>query len=567
MTGNAHIVPVMIKLEDIYEPISRARNITAQIIYNVDQIEDNFVTKLIKENIFEFDKKFHEMHYQMNDYLTHIIGFNLNNPTHSRRIRGAVNFIGSLANTLFGTATQGQIDFIHDHLHSLDTFTEQERRLLNVHSSILNVTLKDLTNVHHALDKLEKASRLTEKILNDMSHDIHLAEQTLLALETLLHLQLALSTISADHVNLRVGLQTMLETYISPNIITNAVLLTLLDELSAKTPGLLFPPKPEFLGLHRNSIRVIHKMDKKLTVLQGLCFYLLIPLRGNPSDTFNVFGMASLPYPVTNTDAFILHKPSKNYLVISESRTSYFLANDFDLCRKFETLLICPPLGPIYHTDTNCCELDIFLERKSASTSCQKLIIKTFPPVFIKTDKGWTYSTSTPIDVTLNCVNNLHKPRHTLQGIGNIAIDTGCSLHSNTFSLPAYSTQNHVEPLSIKPYPFSTPISLSTWEHEFLKNVTNISLPTSMPLEPIPLPDYIDSLQPMLQRTTPQEQPLPGWLTMVVPIIVILLLLGVILGYRRFRAWLSARNGPNDVPHPEDPDAVPLSSQVPCTHH
>ena len=156
-----------------------------------------------------------------------------------------------------------------------------------------------------------------------------------------------------------------------------------------------------------------------------------------------------------------MHKPSKNYLVISESRTSYFLTNDFDLCRKFETLLICPPLGPIYHTNANCCELDIFLERNSASTSCHKLIIKTFKPVFIKTDKGWTYSTSTPIDVTLNCENNLHKPRHTINGIGNIELDKGCSLHSNTFSLPAYSTQTHVKPLSIKPYPFSTPISLS----------------------------------------------------------------------------------------------------------
>ena len=109
----------------------------------MDQIEDSFITKLIKEHVFEFDKKFHQLHYQMNDYLTHIIGHNLNDPTNSRKPRGAVNFIGSLANTLFGTATRGQIDFIHDRLHSLDSLTEQERKLLNVHSSILNVSLKD----------------------------------------------------------------------------------------------------------------------------------------------------------------------------------------------------------------------------------------------------------------------------------------------------------------------------------------------------------------------------------------------------------------------------------------
>ena len=558
----------MIKFTDLFSPIERARNLTANMIYNVDHMEDNFITNLIKEHIYDFDKKFHQLHYQLNDYLVHILGVNLNDPTHSRKPRGAVNFIGSLANTLFGTATQGQIDFIHDRLHSLDSLTEEERRLLNVHSSIINVTLNDLTNVHHALDKLEKASRLTEKFLKDMSQDLHFVEETLIALETLLHLQLALSVISADHVNFRVGLQTMLETYISPNIISNAMLLTILDNLSVKTPGLLFPAKPEFLGLHRNSIKVVTKMNDELTTLQGLCFYLLIPLRGYPSDTFNVFEMASLPYPIINTDAFILHKPSKHYLVISEGRTSYFLTNDFDSCRKFDNLLICPPLGPIYHIDSkqNDCELDIFLERQSASTSCEKFIIKTFKPVFIKTNTGWTYSTCSPIDVTVNCMNSVNKPRHTIEGIGNIDINSGCTLHSTTFTIPAYSTKTHVQPLAVNPYPFSTPISLSPWEHEFLKNATNITLPSSMPLAPIPLPDYIESLQPLLQRTPTQEQLLPGWLMMLVPIAVILLLVGFIFGIRRFRVWLSTRNSQDDMPHPEDPDAVPLSSPSTCPH-
>ena len=556
----------MIKLSDLTDPIVRARNITASILYNVDQMEGNFITKLIKEHIFEFDRKFHMLNYQFNDFLVHILGINLNDPTHSRKPRGAVNFIGSLANTLFGTATQGQIDIIHNRLNELQTLTEEERKLLNVHSSIINVTLHDLTNVHQALDKLEKASRLTETFLNDMSQDIHFVEQTLIALETLLHLQLALSTISADHVNFRVGLQTMLETYVSPNIVSNSMLLQILDDLSVQTPGLLFPAKPEFLGIYRQIIRVISK-NTELTSLQGLCFYLLIPLQGYPSDTFNVFEMASLPYPIVHTSNFIVHKPSQHYLVINEGRTSYFLTNDFQSCRKFENLLICPPLGPIYHVESqNECELDIFLERESASTSCDKFIIKTFKPVFIKTNTGWLYSTCSPIDVTLNCINNVKKPRHTINGIGNITINSGCTLHSTTFTIPAYSTQTHVQPLAVNPYPFSTPISLSPWEHEFLKNATNVTLPSSLPLTPIPLPDYIASLQPLLQPPHKQEQSLPNWMVLMwVPFAVVLLIMGLIFGLRRFRVWLTSRNSPDDIP--EDPDAVPLPSTSTCPHH
>lgn len=64
----------------------------------------------------------------------------------------------------------------------------------------------------------------------------------------------------------------MMETHVSPNIVTNVFLLQLLDEISARHE-LLFPPKPELLGLHRTSIRVIHK-----TASRDLSFYLLVPL-------------------------------------------------------------------------------------------------------------------------------------------------------------------------------------------------------------------------------------------------------------------------------------------------
>ena len=76
-------------------------------------------------------------------------------------------------------------------MHSLDSFTEQERKILNVYSGILNVTLDDLTNVHHALDKLETATRMTE-LLNIMNKKNTETNQGSMMLETLLHVQLAL---------------------------------------------------------------------------------------------------------------------------------------------------------------------------------------------------------------------------------------------------------------------------------------------------------------------------------------------------------------------------------------
>ena len=127
-----------------------------------------------------------------------------------------------VANTLFGTTTEAQVDFIHKRLSSMNTFTEEESKILNVHSGVINVTLRELTNVHHALEKLEKATHITKTLLRRMESHIEHDEKSILALEILLHIQFALTSIATDHINFKIRLQEFMETNFSPDIITNA---------------------------------------------------------------------------------------------------------------------------------------------------------------------------------------------------------------------------------------------------------------------------------------------------------------------------------------------------------
>ena len=75
-----------------------------------------------------------------------------------------------------------------------------------------------------------------------MESHIEHDEKSILTLEILLHIQFALTSIATDHINFKIGLQELMETKLSPNIITNAFLLKLVDEVSVKHE-LLFPPK------------------------------------------------------------------------------------------------------------------------------------------------------------------------------------------------------------------------------------------------------------------------------------------------------------------------------------
>ena len=69
---------------------------------------------------FEFGTKFQQLYYAINDFLVHKLGYNLNESRTNRHMRGILDIVGSIANTLFGTATQEQIDLIHNRLQSLD---------------------------------------------------------------------------------------------------------------------------------------------------------------------------------------------------------------------------------------------------------------------------------------------------------------------------------------------------------------------------------------------------------------------------------------------------------------
>ena len=101
--------------------------------------------------------------------------------------------------------------------------------------------------------------------------------------------------------------------------------------------------------------------------------------------------------------------------------------------------------------------------------------------------------------------------RHTINGTGIMKVNQGCSIHSDTFSLPASSTFINEAPLIIMPYPFSTPIAFSSWEHSVIVNSTNISLSDSFGLEPWSVPQYIDNIQLLQKQSIPREFSYQEW--------------------------------------------------------
>ncbi|KAG0720007.1 hypothetical protein GWK47_007004 [Chionoecetes opilio] len=181
---------------------------------------------------------------------------------------------------------------------------------------------------------------------------------------------------------------------------------------------------------------------------------------------------------------------------------------------------------------------------------------------------GWVYATSTPINVTLTCRNTSSSPsRHTLNGTGFVQISQGCNIHGDKFSLPASSTIIKEVPLIIQPFPFSKLLAFSSWEHEFLVNSSNVTLPSSFGLDPWSLPTYLDHLK-LLMKPTPLVDPgWSAWNWMLLPVGIFTVFGGLYCTLRVRGSGCRRRSSPTSRPIPLEPlsDDGPLQP-VACSH-
>ena len=173
------------------------------------------------------------------------------------------------------------------------------------------------------------------------------------------------------------------------------------------------------------------------------------------------------------------------------------------------------------------------------------------------------------ITITMICQNtSIPTTRHTINGTGIIKVNQGCSIHSDTFSLPASSTFIHEAPLIIMPYPFSTPIAFYSWEHS---HSTNISLSDSFGLEPWSVPQYIDYIQLLQKQSIPSEfsyQEWEDWLWILLPVGVIAVGLIAHYMYRPFALLSLGRSVPAQItvgPHNGKNEID--TAYTSCPHH
>ena len=208
VTGNHYVVPFLLNKEELFQPLAVARDLSDAILWNVGHMDNgSALVASLQNTVLSFQHEFNIRYDDLSNYVDYLMS---DHPWSRRHRRGAIDIMGQFANVLFGTATQQQVDDIHARLGQLETMSEKERSVLNVHSRILNSTIRDVSHMQAAILKIQKAANISYGIIRMYSLKTLELESEVKIYEALFNLQLALSDIIADHVRIKLGIQEML---------------------------------------------------------------------------------------------------------------------------------------------------------------------------------------------------------------------------------------------------------------------------------------------------------------------------------------------------------------------
>ena len=160
ITNKNYIVPIILNSTDLLNGIIQAKTLSYELRDNLKKIwtKQGTITQLNSQPLDNWIDKiiidFEHLEGKAMEYI------DAKFPQQKRKKRAYINIIGDLSKTLFGTATEADIEEIHENLDKIQEMSEDQRRQINVHTTILNNTIRDVTRIDKAIQSLTTTNNL-----------------------------------------------------------------------------------------------------------------------------------------------------------------------------------------------------------------------------------------------------------------------------------------------------------------------------------------------------------------------------------------------------------------------
>ena len=345
-----------------------------------------------------------------------------------RNKRAFIDLGGDLLSSVFGVATEKQLELVKTHF---------DNRLLPMELSIKSISLET---------KLLQTSLM--ELTKSIQHQIKIVENNLKISMVLWQIEHALSSASdiiaysSEIVARERSILSSLNNNLLPNIFDDYSLNITISEGLAKFPNCKFPLAPSNYSLLKNIVQIERSISPRE-------FLLLIPFVSK--ETFSRYELIPLPLLVKTTPVVVQNV----FRFVGISRLMYFESKEVFSCNKIGNF--CEGNPRLVPLEVNSCSLQ--LVQKNSPNDCIMDNLNFQQKPFIQTSLKNSYiffETVTPIEVDCGLKSKEIFTK------GNYKLSKACSLKSKFFTIPAF-----------KEAVFSQPIFFNNdYNNSFLNNVS-----------------------------------------------------------------------------------------------
>lgn len=346
----------------------------------------------------------------------------IDNPTRKRR--GLVDGLGTLAKTLFGTMDASDEKLISEHLKSLDTKQTAEQHILNSELQVVNATIAHLSEVESVIQRNENTlSKTIDQVLealNKQTQEKEINSYFIVATTMLNELENDIKDI----------LELLTNTYSKFSqleIIPVEQIIHNMKQASDSLPQDLHFP---FAVKLNNWLQIKNFMT--ITVYcKGTYVFTVIQLPLVNSVHYDVLRVILLPTH-NHANVFTVAQVSSSLIAVDNNRHMYSLFTEHELskCNTIQTYFVCSNPPALYKIQAQSpCEIQAYIHELNNYLNCQTTSIKSNHTIWIKLKKPgtWLYSTLTEQSVTIKCENNAEAVEK-INGTGKLTLIDSCKL-------------------------------------------------------------------------------------------------------------------------------------------
>ena len=391
--------------------------------------------------------------------------------------RSAFDFVGSAASYLFGLVDNSEYKELTDIIDQLSEMSEQERKTLNLHSKVLNVTALHIdaleanqARTREAIRTLDNNMRAINMTLASEHDSIYTLENSVRMISAISYAASSINDLDYLYHKFTTGLNAMTRGVLSPEILPPVKLVKIIDELNKVNLRALWPSTDPFIPLY-------YKFASVLPIkAETFMFYVMIPLYPEPKTVLDLFKVTALPFPI-QSNVTISYGPMPSFFAVSPDHALHTDLSNADLenCKRFNSIYFCHEARSLYKSNYPSCTFSLYTGlnidqhcRTHVGTNLER-------PLIIRDNDRWLYATSSSIHMTVVCPSKTTTIKLDI-GVGFIEIPSNCRVNSQFAQLP---TSQNIKRLGTEVLNFTLirpfNISLSEQEHSIV-NIFNDSL-------------------------------------------------------------------------------------------